>query len=429
MITRRQFVKTATGCAAAPLLPGTVFGGTAGGRQVEPHFFVFVQVYGAWDVCLAFDPKDRDALLPSGERQYDQPYSMADVREYANGIRLPPDGQILGSYADRLSIVNGIDMAVDNGHLVDAMMSGFQSPRVLNLPYLQSVLAKRHPYLRTCSLPHLYASYDGQFFEGPLLGSSITATGRDFVAIVASSSKPGGMEDVQTMTSEYRNRQDTLERRRAYGTYVDALGRAVAVGQRLRDSGFNPPDNVTSPDGFGTLLGQLFASGVLGAATISPASGSFGSPYFFDTHSDHYRQHPIKRLLTDVDGLCRALAKVKLDEHTSVFERTTVILAAEFCRTPRLNGSQGKDHNFHTNSAAIIGYGARPGMFGISGAKQEGSGWLGHAALPISFATGQPRPSGHVLSARNLWAGLGGVAGVDLTREFGTDTSPIQFLG
>ena len=142
----------------------------------EARFFIFVQVYGAWDVCLGFDPKDRTALLPTGDQAFDQNYAITDVKDYANGLRLPPAGQVLGKYADRLCIINGIDMEVDNGHIDDNMMTGFQSPRASNLPYFQCVLGKRQPYVKTCAVPHLYASYDGQFFGGPYSGSSITAS-------------------------------------------------------------------------------------------------------------------------------------------------------------------------------------------------------------------------------------------------------------
>ena len=135
MITRRQFVSRAATCATVPMGAQMVAARNDNGRAADPHFFIFMQVYGAWDVCLVFDPKDRDSVMPNGERQFDQPYGMSEVREYANGLRLPPDGYPLGSYADRFAIINGIDMQVDNGHIVDAMMSGFQSPRVLNQPF------------------------------------------------------------------------------------------------------------------------------------------------------------------------------------------------------------------------------------------------------------------------------------------------------
>jgi uncharacterized protein (DUF1501 family) len=226
------------------------------------------------------------------------------------------------------------------------------------------------------------------------------------------------------MIAEYEAAQQGLDRRRAIAGYTDATARAIQVGTALKAGGFTPPANVDQPAGIGSLLGQLFATGVLGAATLN-----FGDRYFFDTHSDHYAQHPLGKALQDVDALCAELNQIPLDAHTSVFERTTVVLAAEFCRTPRLNAAAGKDHNFVSNSLAIIGYKAKPGVFGASGYRADGGGWDAHAGLPMDFATGQPSQNGTVLKARNLWAGFGGVIGVDVSNEFGGDALPVTFLG
>ena len=430
MLTRRHFLQGTGGFLSLAMLANRAQALTAGRPRAavpaDAHFFVFVQVYGAWDVCLAFDPKDRELKLPTGEAAFDQPYAMNEVKELANGIRLPPQGAVLGRLADRLAIVNGIDMEVDNGHFPDNMMAGFQQPRNANLPFFQSVLAKRHPYLKRCSVQHLYASYDGMFFAGPYGMTTVTATAGDFVTFLAPSSDAANLplDGVQSMVAEYAAAQPGLDRRKALGGYTDAIGRAIQVGRQLKAGGFAPPANVDQPAGLGNLLGQLFATGVLGSATLS-----FGQRYFFDTHSDHYKDHPLGKALVDVDALCAALAQVPLDEHTSVFDRTTVVLAAEFCRSPRLNGAAGKDHNFRTNSAAVIGYKTRPGVYGASGFRQDGGLWEAHAGQPIDFATGRPKADGQLLKAKNLWAGLGGVAGVDLSHEFGGDTVPVTFLG
>jgi hypothetical protein len=433
MLTRRQLVRGVGGLAAASLLPRARPARAAARRAhdaPQPHFFLFIQVYGAWDVCLAFDPKDRDAKLPDGSLAFDQPYAMSEVRAYGSrGLRLAPAGQALGRWADRLAVVNGIDMEIDNGHVVDAIMSGFRDPRSAGLPWVQAIIAKRHPYVRRCPLPHVYTDYDGQFSAGPYVSQSITSSLPDFLAFVApaASASDGSLGAERALIADYRASLSDPDLQRALGLYVDAVSGAIDVGERLSSGGTTLPVDVKEAADIAGFLGQLFAVGVLGSATLSFGDrfGGIG----FDTHSAHYEQHPLGRALEDLATICDTLATLPLDANTSVLDRTTIVMAAEYCRTPRLNPDAGKDHNFMSNSVLLVGNRVRPGVYGASGARLSGGLWPAHAGLPIDFATGAPSADGAVLYARNFWAGLGGAAAVDLSTDFGGDTQPIAFLG
>jgi hypothetical protein len=169
----------------------------------------------------------------------------------------------------------------------------------------------------------------------------------------------------------------------------------------------------------------LFASGVLGSFTLA-----LGQRYFFDTHGNHYEEHPLGAAITDICNLSNGLAQIPLMDlpGLSVLDRTTVILSSEFSRTPRLNSSLGKDHNFRTNSLVMFGHNVGRGVFGASGARVADGAWLSHAALPIDYSTGLESQTGTILKTKDLWAGCGGIFGVDLSREFGAGVMPIQFL-
>ncbi|MGK3893848.1 DUF1501 domain-containing protein, partial [Enterococcus faecium] len=82
---------------------------------------------------------------------------------------------------------------------------------------------------------------------------------------------------------------------------------------------------------------------------VGAGSWQLGSTYFFDTHANHFATHPMTPALAAIDLLISELAKIPLDAHTSVWERTTVVLSSEFSRTARLNAAAGKDHNVHSN--------------------------------------------------------------------------------
>jgi hypothetical protein len=428
-ITRRQFAASTMGLVSLSMLSRLAKAQQLGQQflrsEVEPHFVLYIQIYGAWDVCLAFDPKDRDLKLPDGERSFDQPYAMNEVRNFG-GIPLAPQGQVLGQYADRLAVINGINMEADNGHIVDNMMTGFQNGRSMGVPYIQAIVAKNHPFIKQRSVPHLYTSYDGQFLAGPYANSSISAAPKDFLAFIGSSNEGDNadMETLRLMLEDYRGKLPTPGNRKLFGSYVNGVTSALNVNKTLKDYGFDPPEDVEAPEGLGNLLGQLFASGILGSATLS-----FGSKFQFDTHSNHYADHPLDKALIEVDSICKQLQKVKLDENHSVFEKTTIVLAAEFARTPRLNSFDGKDHNFRTNSLVAIGNKVRPGVYGASGQREESGTMEAHAALPIDLITGKPRTDGDIVLAKNVWAGFGSVLGVNLSGEFGANVKPIQFLG
>ena len=389
----------------------------------DPHFFVFGQIYGAWDVCLAFDPKDRTAKLPNGDAQFDQPYAIEDVKQYG-AIRLAPDGQVLSAYADRMTIINGIDMEVDNGHSPDNMMAGLVSPRAVNAPFMQAALAKRQPFVRTTVLPHIYASYDGMFYPGAYGGSSVSAKAGDALKLLAGTGGPS-FDAVSTLVQGYQGRLASAADRRLVALYGDAAAKAGDVTARLAQGGFVTPDDPESPAGFGLFVGQLFQRGILGSVTWS-----LGERYSFDTHSDHYAKHPLGKALADVAALAGALAALPFDEHTSVMDRTTIVLSGEFSRTARLNAGAGKDHNIRANSLVFIGKNAPSGVFGMADMRQEADGTTEpHAALPIDFATGAALAGGETMKARNVWAGVTKVFGVDLSPELGADVLPVRFLG
>lgn len=429
--TRRRFLQGAGGLLTYSALAKTLKAQSGQGVAPNPHFFLFLQIHGAWDICLATDPKDREALFPDGKKQFDQPYPISEVKDFANGIRLAPDGALLGRWADRMAIVNGIDMEADNGHINDFSMTGFSSSRDNNLPYVQSVLAKRQPYVRNCSIPHLFSSYDGHFFAGRYVGSTLASTPEDLLSLIGRADKPdSSLAASKAMLQEFRDRRVSDMEKRALAIYQDSIDRTMQIGNKLEKSGFQAPDTTENPESVGNLIGQLFAAGALGSATLSFGTNPiFGSNYSFDTHDNHYASHPLKNFMSDADALFKALAQVKLDEHTSVLERTTVVITAEFCRTPRLNPLAGKDHNIHTNSLILLGHRVRPGVFGASGVRRIDGQLESHAALPIDFKTGRVSETGVIPSIRNIWAGLGAVADVDLKTEFGTDTQPISFLG
>ncbi len=423
MLNRRNFSKAGMLTAAAAFTPKLTRDAHAQEIDADPHFFIYVQIFGAWDVCLAIDPKDRDSLGSRGQKLFDQPYDFSAVTDY-NGIRLAPQGQVLAPYTSKMTIVNGIDMLADNGHIPDAAMSGIQNPRSSNQAFLQAIVAAKHSYVRSRSIPHLYLSYDGQFFAGSYSGKSINSSVADFANLFGSAVKKRAHgTDLQALLLRYRDALPDAQSKLTFNDYIKSVTQAGQVAQKLRDSGFEPPTEPDSPSGIGNFLALLFQSGVLGSATLS-----FGSRYSFDTHSNHYAMHPLGKALNDIALISEELKRIPFSPSESIFDRTTIVVTGEYARTPLLNSSQGKDHNFRTNSALFMGRNVNSGVYGASGERVDSGTIVSHAALPIDFATGHPTATGQVLKMKDVWAGSSRIFGTDLSADFGTDAKPVTFL-
>lgn len=422
MWSRRDLVQQ--GLAAALAAGASPFRSLAAGprSEISPHFLVYLQIYGAWDVCLAFDPKDRESRLSNGEKAFDQPYAMDEVRE-AGVHRLAPGGMALAPFADRMAIINGIDMELDAGHTPRIVMTGDVQGPALGKPFLQAIVSERHPYLRTRLIPHLYASYDGFFMGGPYASKTIAIASSDAYKVLYGSKQNGDLRKIAETTRAAAAIYEGLDRQRV-GQYAKAIDQAIALQSALKSSEVpvaDPVDTVATAQ----FIGALFRAGVLGSFTWS-----LGESFSFDTHSAHYATHPLQKALEEIASFCKTLQAIPYDAGTSVFDHTTFVLSGEFSRTPRLNAAEGKDHNFRSNSLVFIGKNVSGGTFGLSGESSRfGAPPDAHTGLPIDLRTGRPAADGVVLKARNVWAGAGRVLGADLSKEFGAATQAIQFLG
>lgn len=93
--------------------------------------------------------------------------------------------------------------------------------------------------------------------------------------------------------------------------------------------------------------------------------GGVRSVFIRDRGWDHHRG--IARALTygfppKLEALNQAVPALYRDlEERGLLERTTVLLASEFGRTPRLNPAGGRDHWSRASSALLFGAGIQPG--------------------------------------------------------------------
>jgi hypothetical protein len=110
-----------------------------------------------------------------------------------------------------------------------------------------------------------------------------------------------------------------------------------------------------SPFGQGLLLARRLVEAGVSLVTVNWARDDA----FWDTHSDNFRSLKNK-LLPPFDRGFSALLE-DLDQRGLLGE-TLVVCLGEFGRTPRINGSAGRDHWAACNSVVLAGAGVRGGQ-------------------------------------------------------------------
>ena len=352
------------------------------------------QMPGSWDVCLAWDPKDREEKDPQGNKIFDQPYAIADL-ETLQGITLGPAAESLKKYAAEMTIINGIDMGANQEHNLDTFLAGRPDARSLGEGYFQSKFATQHPLIRKKVIPHLYLNYDGGFYAGSTPESTLVASPKDFADL----SQPQPGQDFSLVLDWLNLGSATAEKA---GAFREAALNAGEVSSKLKDQ--SVPVEGKTPEDLAMFLSSLMKTDLLGSATVS-----FDRLFQLDTHSDHYREHQLEGACEYVSNAMGALELAL--EGTDLWQNVCVVLVSEFCRTPKLNRAEGKDHNTATNSLVVIGGPQAKGCFGASGYRSSEET---HGALPISPLTGRRDPTGLILTPSVVLAALAKNFGVNL---------------
>ena len=159
------------------------------------------------------------------------------------------------------------------------------------------------------------------------------------------------------------------------GKFASATADEVLLSQAI--AGKPLPTRVDDPEQLAGFISTLALAGVLGSATVST-----NRMFNFDTHSQHYQDHPLERANAFIAGVLAKLSQISVGPAMSLLDRTTVVLFSEFARTPLLNSDAGKDHNISTNSLVLFGGNFARGVFGASGVRSEQET---HAALPVDL--------------------------------------------
>ncbi len=351
------------------------------------EFFVLIHAYGAWDVTLWADPRNAAGPIidPATEDNVDidglrlwQNVSAANksfriVQPAGSNIRFGPGIGALSSMFSRLTVLNGIAMntvshpdgsaySLTGRHLaggrtvastIDAILAHeFGTQRLIpavsvgfNSIVQGSTLDPRATPVRVNAVGTVgkvltrSERYDATAVRD-LVHTVLTQEAQELAArSYFAAEYEGAARQQQALAAALQMRTGTLfdsaALQRMYGTGADA---ALFTQPFFRDD----------------VVNAAFAVEAFKANVSRCVSFGVGS---FDTHTSNYSDHPMMQqcLFDTIAAMVRWLDATPHPDRSQgmLGAHTHILVMSEFCRTPQINLSGGRDH-YPNNSALII---------------------------------------------------------------------------
>ena len=371
--------------------------------------FLFFYAGGAWDPAAVLDPHHGSDGVDHQPDSYTR--VLGNLRHTANDLDMEAVGRYFSRWGGRTAIVNGID-AHTVGHDTGMQMT-MTGTSADNYPDWPTVLASmgRGEY----PLPHVV--FGGPAYGGHLSSAVVRAGGGTLLdlidgSIVGAADRPAPRlaEPSERVLDAYvydrvakfsgkHGVRPGLTRERT-GAMLDNFDRTVEIEGRRFEAGLGSLDN--------TMLDQAIKATELMRLGLSRCA-IVGIPGGWDTHGGNDPQEPqFNAFFEALDGLMEHLASTPGTSAPFMIDEVVVVALSEFGRTPRFNGSMGKDH-WPYNSSLVVGAGVR-------GGRSLGSSDGGLVGQKVDFRTGLQSDTGDILGSENLGAALLKLGGVDPAR-------------
>jgi hypothetical protein len=405
-LDRRRFLRvlgqsTALGAGAA-IFSAPLWRALAADPLPDTEFFIFIHAAGGWDVTLWSDPRNERAgiIEPAstdntdivGLRNWTDAPLDSDTRTFAfvrpnagNLVFGPAIGDLL-NLADRLCIVNGIAMntvshpdgtafSLTGRHLAGGRAASSSIDTFVANEMGRDIL---FPIISVA----FSSSYVGSGLDPRVIPMRVDNIGAVTRSLTRSDRNlaPIDRADVTALLS--REAQDLASRAyfpetpRAFSLAYDALGRMISGNLQTI---FNQTTLQTTYPAFNyryrfqgaRAVNAAFAIEAMKRNVVRCVSFSLGG---FDTHNANYRNHALT-LQEGFDLIAALVAQLDTTPHPTLTsdklaDHTHILVLSEFCRTPQINLTGGRDH-YPNNSALIISPRFRGGtVFGQSDREQ-----------------------------------------------------------
>ena len=460
-MNRRNFMKMMAATGMATTLPLSIKQANAAG--LSDKFLVVVNMGGGWDPTSICDPKgyktDADGNMIDGVYKSKSSTNMGNINRVQvdsnkrfgdiqwSGIPDTADNNadtrglieaqyddFFNTYGDRLVVVNGINTQT-NSHSIGNRhsWSGRKDPGYPGIAALHAAAAAPE-------LPMSFITNGGYSYTGGLIAKSrandvsyITSelANANYYNNSSNADRCIYFQDNNGMANEYGDIQAAIARRQNRQQnstnnqgFRDQLGQLFSVQGNdetlkvfgdnmaaIENGEFNGDWNAGRNNGLknqAKIAAAAFASGVAVSANISMGG--------YDTHNNHDQRHyrNAGNALEAVHYLNEAL------KFYGIADRTLIMVASDFGRTPWFNNRSGKDHWSMTSNLIITPEGHQ------TGGKVFGETDEFFKAKKVDINTGRADESGveitpaHVNKAVRKYLGIEGfasAAGFDISVE------------
>ena len=351
----------------------------------RPRYFVTILLSGGIDSIWTTDPRERGEV----EAGIDLPYRSSDIVE-AGGLKLGPHLASLAPVAQRLSVVNGVQVATAN-----------HTWGWLQFDRLRTRIDERMPVIGSL----LGEARDGQ----PLAVAQLPRDEMMFQRVERTT--PDERREMAAALARQRRR---LSATQAEGAVGQSLADAAALLDRMATARPFVPEAPDQPADAPKVAGGPFRHSFQRAlwaiendvvACCQLSGDRQGQPW--DSHWDNTRlQTSASSNMVPLIARFLAALSERRNAHGLLADQTLVVIGSEIGRFPRLNGVLGKDHwpevPFLFWGAGIV----HQQTFGHTGTHLE--------SLPVSLRTGRGGGAGgEMLTLDDIGTTLLHLAGVD----------------
>jgi uncharacterized protein (DUF1501 family) len=396
---RRNFLKLVGTASAAVLARNRpLFAAAADGADSD--FFIFVHASGGWDVTLWSDPRnERKGLVEpastantdiAGLKHWKDAPLDGDARTFeilrtpSRNFAFGPAIGALFDHSDRLTIVNGLEMNTvshPDGVAYCATGRHLQGGHSSQASIDVAVANERG---RTQLVPAVSVEFPSTFagdeldrrvvplritnaasFAKALERSDAYLTSEDRHAITALLTAEAN--DLAARSSFPETYTQFAHQYEAQSSLVDTGAKAFEANA-LRAS-YPMFDYRSTLHGRGNLA-AAFALEAMKRNLVRCVAFSLGG---LDTHNENYKQHA--KTLQDLFGtVATLLDQLDRTPHPTktgakLADHTHILVFSDFCRTPQLTLTGGRDH-YPNNSAMIISPKFKNGVFGATDFEQ-----------------------------------------------------------
>jgi uncharacterized protein (DUF1501 family) len=385
-LDRRNFLKVlGAGAAAASVTAGPVFDAFADPPAAMEDFFVFIHAAGAWDVTVGLDPRNevRGIIQPATTDFVNTapiprwvPRAVGDgdetfeiVQPPGTSFRWGPAVGDLFEIASRCTVISGLATNTVS-HPDGTFFASTGRHLAGGKPVAASIdTMVANEFGRAQLFPSVSVRYPSTY-----LGENLDPRASPLrLATVDTVSKVLGRQnhntlaaDREAVTAMLTQEAQDLARRSHHRGVADAFAsqleslrtihrsdvRAVFDGAALRAA--NPTLPFTSTYQSALALNASFAVEAMRRNLVRCVSLASSS---HDTHTTNYRnQMQIQQeLFNTITAMVRALDGIPHPTlmGTRLSDRTHFLVVSEFCRTPQINMTGGRDH-YPSGSALII---------------------------------------------------------------------------